>query len=262
MARLAGKVAVITGGGAGLGRAVATRFVAEGAAVLVADVNEEGGRETVEAIGDESKAAFRRVDVTDEADCEAAVAEAVGRWGKLDVMAANAGIGGATGRPSFIGLLDREDWERVLAVNLTGAFLCAKHAFRAMRRTGGGVILTTASVAGLQGTPALGAYGPSKAGVIQLTKTLALEGARFNIRANALCPVWTQTAMVDEFVGAGRGDAEQMRARLIADIPLGRLGTPEDVVAAAVYLASDEAAFISGVALPLDGGHMAGHLPR
>ena len=254
MARLAGKVAVITGGGSGLGRAMATRFVAEGASVLVADVNEEGGRETVAAIGDERKAAFRRVDVTDEADCEAAVAEAVGRWGKLDAMLANAGIGGATGKPTFIGMLDKEDWERVIAVNLSGAFLCAKHAFRALQRGGGGTILSTASVAGLRGTPRLGAYGPSKAGAIQLMKTVALEGARYNIRANALCPVWTQTPMVDEFVAAFRGGEDRVRESLIAGIPLGRLGTPEDVAAAAVYLASDEAAFINGVAFPIDGG--------
>lgn len=263
MARLAGKVAVITGAGSGLGRAMATRFVAEGATVLVADIDEPGGRATVAAIEDagaQGQAAFQRVDVTDEDDCAGAVAAAVKRWGKLDIMVANAGIGA----PGFITNLKREDWERVLAVNLTGVFLCAKHAMRAMRRTGGGAIVTLASVAGLQGTPFLGGYGPSKAGTIQLTQTLALEGARYNIRANALCPVWTQTPMVDAFVGgmatAGRGSVEQATARLIADIPLGRLGTPDDVAAAAVYLVSDEAAFVTGVALPIDGGHQAGRL--
>ena len=182
MDRLRGKVAIITGGGSGLGRAMALRFVAD---------------------------------------------------------------------------LAREEWDRVIAVNLTGVFLCAKHAFRAMRRSGGGAILVTASVAGLEGTPMLGAYGPSKAGAIQLVQTLALEGARFNIRANALCPVWTQTPMVDAFVSGARLDPGQMRSRLVADIPLGRFGAPEDVAAAAVYLASDEAAFISGVAFPIDGGHGA-----
>jgi 3-oxoacyl-[acyl-carrier protein] reductase len=156
--------------------------------------------------------------------------------------------------------MEKQDWERVLAVNLTGVFLSAKHAFRVMRDSGqGGVILTTASVAGREGTPHLGAYGASKAGVIQLTQTLALEGARFNIRANALCPVWADTPMVGEFIAGSRATPDDLRARLIAQVPLGRLATPEDIASAAVYLASDEAAMVSGVALPIDGGHLAGH---
>ena len=236
MARLAGKVAIITGAGSGLGRAMTQRFVAEGASVLAADINEAGARETVAAL-----------------DADAAE-RAVARWGKLDVMVANAGIG----MPLPIADLPREAWDQVLAVNLTGVFLCAKHAFRAMRETGGGVILNMASIAGLHGTPSLGAYGPAKAGVVQLTQTLALEGARHNIRSNALCPIWIQTPMVDAFVNLSGPPPDQMRARLVADIPLGRMGAPEDVAAAAVYLASDEAAFITGVAFPVDGGHMAG----
>ncbi|HET7040933.1 MAG TPA: SDR family NAD(P)-dependent oxidoreductase, partial [Gemmatimonadales bacterium] len=211
MDRLQGKVAIITGGGSGLGRAMALRFVAEGARVLVADIDEAGGQETVAAIGRsgaEDAVAFRRVDVTVEADCEAAVADALARWGRLDVMVANAGIGAL----GYLATLTREEWDRVIAVNLTGAFLCAKHAFRAMQGAGGGAILITASVAGLGGTPRLGAYGPSKAGAIQLMQTLALEGARFNIRANALCPVWTATPMVDAFVsGLTPQDPDQLR---------------------------------------------------
>ena len=151
MARLEGKVAIITGGGSGLGRAMAQRFVAEGASVLVADVNDAGGQETLDAIGDAERTAFQHVDVTNEDDCERAVAEAVRRWGKLDIMVANAGIGA----PGTIATLDKAAWDAVIAVNLTGVFLCAKHAFRAMRDHGG-VILGTASVAGLEGTPALG----------------------------------------------------------------------------------------------------------
>lgn len=254
MARLQDKVAVITGAGSGLGRAMAQRFVAEGARVLVTDLSEASGQETVALIGaPEDVVAFRRVNVTVEADCDSAISDAVARWGRLDILVANAGIGA----PGYISTLDREDWDRVLAVNLTGPFLCAKHAFRAMQQAGG-TILITASVAGLGGTPRLGAYGPSKAGAIQLMQTLALEGARFNIRANALCPVWTETPMVDAFVGGvGQQRAETARERLRADIPLGRLGHPDDVASAAVYLASDEAAFISGVAFPIDGAHGA-----
>lgn len=255
MTRLAGKVAVITGAGSGLGRAMTQRFVAEGASVLVADVDEAGGKATIAALGEATTdhAAFRQVDVTNEDDCAAAVADAVERWGKLDIMVANAGIGA----PGFIAQLDKEAWERVINVDLTGVFLCAKHAFRAMTAKGG-VILATASVAGLQGTPSLGPYGAAKAGVVQLMGTVALEGARYNIRANALCPVWTQTPMVDAFVSGGRGTADEARARLVSGIPLGRLGSPEDVASAATYLASDEAAFISGIAFRIDGGHLAG----
>jgi NAD(P)-dependent dehydrogenase (short-subunit alcohol dehydrogenase family) len=256
MGRLTGKVALITGAGSGLGRAMARRFLNEEAVVLACDINEDGARETVEGMGEALalEGAYRRLDVTDEDDCAAAVAATVERWGRLDIMVANAGIGA----PGAIANLSKADWERVLAVDLTGVFLCAKHAFRAMRH-GGGVILATASVAGMQGTPSLGAYGPAKAGVIQLMQTVAVEGARFNIRANALCPAWTQTPMVDAFVAGSRATPEEARARLIASIPLGRLGAPEDVAAAAVYLASDEAAFITGVALPIDGGHTATH---
>ena len=253
MPRLEGRVAVITGGGSGLGRAMAQRFVAEGASVLVADFNEDGGKATVEMIGDNEHAAFQQCNVTSEDDCERVVAEAVSRWGKLDIMVANAGIGA----PGPIATLDKAAWDAVIAVNLTGVFLCAKHAFRAMRDHGG-VILGTASVAGLEGTPALGPYGASKAGVVQLMGTVALEGARHGIRANALCPVWTQTPMVDAFVAGSRAPDDEARARLISGIPLGRLGDPSDVASAAVYLASDEASFITGVAFRIDGGHLAG----
>jgi NAD(P)-dependent dehydrogenase (short-subunit alcohol dehydrogenase family) len=253
MARLEGKVAIITGGGSGLGRAMAQRFVAEGASVLVADVNDAGGQETLDAIGDAERTAFQHVDVTNEDDCERAAAEAVKRWGKLDIMVANAGIGA----PGTIATLDKAAWDAVIAVNLTGVFLCAKHAFRAMRDHGG-VILGTASVAGLEATPALGPYGASKAGVVQLMGTVALEGARYGIRANALCPAWTQTPLVDAFVSGARASEEEARARLISGIPLGRLGDPADVASAAVYLASDEASFITGVAFRIDGGHLAG----
>ena len=260
MSRLWGKVAIVTGASSGLGRAIALRFAHEGASLLLGDVDEEGGHETLALLPEPARARsrFRRLDVTQEADCEGAVKEAVQAFGRLDILVANAGIGA----PGFIAHLSKEDFERVIAVNLTGVFLCAKHAFRAMQKNGGGSILTMASVAGLQGALSLGGYGPSKAGAIQLTQTLALEGARYNIRANAIAPVWTQTPMVDAFVHGMRAGEERGKARLTADIPLGRLGKPEDVAAAAVFLASDEASFLNGVVLPLDGGHMAGRIPQ
>lgn len=255
---LQNKVAVITGASSGLGRAIAIRYAKEGASLILADLNEEGGAQTLALLPEASraKAKFLKVDVTREADCEAAVALAVSSFGHLDIMVANAGIGA----PGFISQLSQADFEKVIAVNLTGVFLCAKHAFRAMQIRGG-TILTMASVAGLQGTMKLGGYGPSKAGVIQLTQTLALEGARFNIRANAMAPVWTESPMVDGFVKGLRAGHEAGVKRLTADIPLGRLGKPEEVAAAATFLASDEASFITGIVLPLDGGHLAGRIP-
>ena len=257
MTRLDGKVAIVTGGGSGLGRAITLRYASEGARVIAADINEAGAQETVrlareQGVG-EGQVVARALDVTDEQACAAAVDAALLDWGKLDVMVANAGIG--TFGP--IATLDLADWQRVMEVNVTGVFLCAKYAFRAMQATGG-VILATASVAGMEGTPNLGAYGPSKAAVIQLVKTLALEGARYNIRANALCPVWTQTPLVDALVAGTGGDPQRGRERLSRFVPLGRLGQPEDVAASAAFLASDDAAFLSGIALPIDGGHTAG----
>ena len=253
-------MAVVTGGGSGLGRAIATRYVAEGARVLVTDVNLAGCEATVAAVPEpnRARAVARRLDVVREAEVEAAVAEAVQRWGQLDVMVANAGIGA----PGFLADLPLDDWQRVVDVNLTGAFLCARAAVRVMREGDrGGSILVMSSVAGLHGTPMLGAYGPTKAAVLQLVQTLALEGAPSRIRANALCPVWTESPMVDAFV-QGLGLTPQQGAKVLTrDIPLGRLGKPDDVAWAAVYLASDESAFVTGVALPIDGGHMAGRLP-
>ena len=255
MGRLEGKVALITGASSGLGRAAALRFLREGARVVLGDVDAQGGAETLAAVPAElrANALFQRLDVSREEDCQAAVDAALQRWGQLDIALANAGIGA----PGFLAALSRSDWDKVLAVNLTGVFLTTRCAFRAMQGRGGS-LLVMSSVAGLEGTPSLGAYGASKAGVLQLVKTLALEGARFGIRANAICPVWTDTPMVDAFIkvmGLGR---EAGRARLLKDIPLGRLATPDDVASACLYLASDEAAFITGVTLPVDGGHTAG----
>ena len=260
MGRLDGKVAVVTGGASGLGRAITARYVAEGARVLVTDVNLSGCEAMVAALPerDRGRAVARKLDVSKEPEVEAAVADAIQRWGGLDVMVANAGIGA----PGFLADLALEDWQRVLDVNLTGVFLCARHAMRVMREQDrGGSIVVMSSVAGLHGTPMLGAYGPTKAAVLQLVQTLALEGAPSRVRASALCPVWTESPMVDAFVQGLGLTAEQGAKLLVKDIPLGRLGKPDDVAWAAVYLASDESSFVTGVALPIDGGHMAGRLP-
>jgi NAD(P)-dependent dehydrogenase (short-subunit alcohol dehydrogenase family) len=258
MGRLDGKVALITGASSGLGRSTASRFVQEGARVVLGDVDARGGAETLAELPPElrSRAFFQPLDVTREEDCQAAVDAALERWGQLDIALANAGIGA----PGFLAMLSRADWERVLAVNLTGVFLTTRCAFRAMREKGG-ALLVMSSVAGLEGTPGLGAYGAAKAAVLQLMKTLALEGARFGIRANAICPIWTDTPMVEAFVKTMGLGEQAGRERLVKDIPLGRLATPADVANACLYLASDEAAFLTGVTLPVDGGHSAGRTP-
>jgi 3(or 17)beta-hydroxysteroid dehydrogenase len=258
MGRLDGKVALVTGASSGLGRAAVLRFVREGARVVLGDLDSAGGAETLAELSPELRpnALFQTLDVSREEDCQAAVDAAVQRWGQLDIALANAGIGA----PGFLAALSRADWDRVLAVNLTGVFLTTRCAFRAMRAKGGS-LLVMSSVAGLEGTPSLGAYGASKAGVLQLVKTLALEGARFGIRANAICPVWTDTPMVDAFIKTMGLGAEAGRERLLKDIPLGRLATAADVANACLYLASDEASFITGVTLPVDGGHTAGRTP-
>jgi NAD(P)-dependent dehydrogenase (short-subunit alcohol dehydrogenase family) len=258
MGRLEGKVALITGASSGLGRAIALRFVREGARVVLGDVDGKGAAETIEQLPVElhDNAFFHPLDVSREEDCQAAVDSAGQRWGRLDVAVANAGIGA----PGFLATLSRADWDRVLAVNLTGAFLTTRCAFRVMQARGGS-LLVMSSVAGLEGTAGLGAYGASKAGVLQLVQTLALEGAKFGIRANAICPVWTDTPMVEAFIKTMGLGVEAGRARLVKDIPLGRLATPEDVANACLFLASDEAAFLTGITLPVDGGHTAGRPP-
>jgi NAD(P)-dependent dehydrogenase (short-subunit alcohol dehydrogenase family) len=256
--RLEGRAAIVTGSASGLGKAMATLFAAEGAAVVIADVNRDGGPQVVSDIEQAGgRAHFVETDVSRATDCARVVGQAVAQFGRLDIMVNNAG----TGALGSVAELPEEDWDRVLAVNLKGVFLGSKYAFPAIARSGGGVILNTASVAGLMAAPGFAAYGASKAGVIHLTKITALEGAPFNIRANALCPIWIETPMVEAYV-AQFPDQEAARKAMAAGVPLGRIGAPSDVAEAALYLVSDAAAFITGVAFPIDGGCTAGFAPR
>lgn len=246
--RFQGRVAIVTGAAAGIGLATARQLAREGAQVLMADWSAQGGQvaETLRADGLDVQ--FQQVDVSDEAQVSALVGAAESRWGRLDVMVANAGISGR-------GTTDQTaltDWQRVLAVNLTGVFLCAKHAFPAMRRVGGGAIVSTASIVGLVGVPGAVPYAAAKGAVVNMTRTMALDGAPDQIRVNAVCPGFIEVAMV----GAPPRDDDQS-ARLIALHPLGRLGTGEDVAKAIAFLASDDAAFITGTALVVDGGYTA-----
>lgn len=236
MMRLAGKIALIIGGGSGIGRAIALRFAEEGAAVTVADVQPEAGRETVsliEAAG--HQAVFFPVDVTRPEQIKAALTRLESDFGRLDTLVNSAGIAGR-GR-----IEDAPDelWERVVAVNLSGVFWACKYAIPALRRAGGGAIINLASVAGLRGWPGSAIYSATKGGVVMLSRSLAADYARENIRVWAICPTAVDTPIVNRHFEQADDPAAARRA-YEANEPMGRLVTPAEVAQAAVYLASAE----------------------
>jgi NAD(P)-dependent dehydrogenase (short-subunit alcohol dehydrogenase family) len=245
---LDGKAALVTGGGSGLGRASAIALARAGATVTVADVNEDGGKETAALVYEQAggDAEFVRADVTRPDDVAAMVDQAVARWGHLDCALNNAGMTGASAPTADYEL---DDWNRALALNLTGVFLCLKYELPAMLERGGSIV-NMASGAGLVGFPGLPAYVASKHGVVGLTKAAALEYASQGVRINAICPGSTRTPMLEGFMG---GD-EQVERMMTRAVPLGRLGRPEEIAEAVVWLCSDAASFVAGHALAVDGG--------
>lgn len=252
MGRLEGKVAIVTGAASGIGRATALLFAQEGAKVVVADVDPRGQDVAAEITSAGGTALFVRTDVSQPEDVEALVRTTVDTYGTLDIMVNNAGVEGEQ-RPTADCTV--ENWDRVLNVNLKGVFLGMKYAIPAMLRAGGGSIVNTASTAGLTGYPSLPAYAASKGGVIQLTKTAALEYARTGIRVNCICPGGILTPLVERFT-AGLPQ-EQIQKMVEAAHPVGRFGKPEEVALLALFLASDESAFCTGAPFIIDGGMTA-----
>lgn len=245
--RLKNKVAIVTGAASGFGKAIATRFVEEGAVVVVADINGEGAARVAMELG-EAASAFA-CDVTRRDDVEALVAHACVRGGKLNVVVNNAGW---THRNQPMLGVDEESFDRVFDTNVKSIFHMTHAAVPRMRAAGSGVILNVASVAGLRPRPGLTWYNGSKGAANLLSKSLAAELAPDGIRVNAICPVIGATGMIGDFLGAP--DTPENRQRFLATIPLGRFCEPDDVAYATVYLASDEASFITGIEFPVDGG--------
>jgi NAD(P)-dependent dehydrogenase (short-subunit alcohol dehydrogenase family) len=252
MGRLEGKVAVITGAASGIGAATARLFAREGAAVLIADVNAEGGeRIASECRETGARAVFQRTDVADEAAVAAMIERAEREHGALHVLFNNAGLGGALGP---IEQTTVEDWDRTQAILLRSVFLGMKHAIPRMRRAGGGSILSTASVAGLRGGAGPHAYSAAKAGVVNLTRSVALEVAKDSIRVNCICPGGINTPLLYDRIGG-----EEIAGQLLRGLqPLPRAGRSEDIAQMALFLASDESAFVTGATMVVDGGFTAG----
>jgi NAD(P)-dependent dehydrogenase (short-subunit alcohol dehydrogenase family) len=254
MGKLDGKVAVITGAASGIGRASASRFAQEGAAVVIADLDEHGGAIVAgECVARGGRAVFHRTDVAIEADIQAAIGRAVGEYGRLDIMFNNAGLPGAIGP---IETIEAPDWDRTIAILLRAAYLGMKHAIPELRKAGGGSIISTSSAAGLRGLGNAAAYSAAKAGLVTLTQAVAIEVGSERIRVNCICPGAINTPMVSFAMAGG---AEEAEARLERMQPLPRAGHAEDVAAAALFLASEESAFITGTALSVDGGFNTGN---
>ena len=244
--RLQGKDAIVTGGASGIGAGIVRRFVAEGARVVIADLNAGAARELAAALG--PAAVALPVDVTSAASVAALAAAAGTALGPIDILVNNAGVGHA---PQLLEELDEAEFERVLAVNVRSIYLTARAFVPAMKAQRRGAILNIASTAGVSPRPRLAWYNASKGWVITATRSMAVELAPSGVRVNALNPVASETPLLATFMGR---DTPETRARFLATIPLGRFATPEDMGQAATYLCSDEASMVTGVALEVDGG--------
>jgi NAD(P)-dependent dehydrogenase (short-subunit alcohol dehydrogenase family) len=244
-----GKVVFVTGAANGIGRATALAFAREGASVVAADVADEPNQETVGMIEAQGgRAVAVQCDVTRVEDVKAALAKTVEAFGRLNFAFNNAGI--EPSKPAPTAEYEDEEWNRIIDINLRGVFLCMKHEIPLILKQGGGAIVNTSSGAGIIGIKSSPAYTAAKHGVIGLTRSSALDYAAHNIRINAVCPGYIDTPMMDRFTGG----TPEGRAKVIAEEPIGRMGKPEEIAAAVVWLCSDAAAFVIGHAMVLDGG--------
>ena len=249
--QFSGKVALVTGGASGLGRVSAIALAKEGTMVAVADVMESEGEATANTITEAGgRAIFVKTDVTKSGEVEAMVQATVKAFGRLDYALNNAGIDGVRARTADY---PEDVWQQVIALNLTGVFLCLKSELAVMVKQGSGVIINMSSVAGVTGFPGHAAYTASKHGVIGLTKTAAIDYAKAGIRVNAICPAYTRTPMLTRILEKN----PEFEEKLISRVPLRRLGTAEEIAQAVIYLFSDAAAFITGHSLVMDGGIVA-----
>lgn len=255
MGIVSGKIALVTGAAAGIGRATALKFAAEGAKVVVSDVVVPGGEETVAMIrANGGEALFVGADVSKTADVTALIAGTVAAYGRLDCACNNAGIEGVIA--PFTEQTE-ENFDRIIAVNLKGTFLCLQAEIAQMLTQGGGAIVNLSSVAGLIGFPGLSAYVASKHGVNGLTKNAALEYAKQGIRVNSVCPAGIDTRMLDSLAEQATGGTMTSRQMMDGLHPMGRIGTPDEVADLIVWLCSDKASFMTGAHVPVDGGFVA-----
>ena len=254
-AGIVGRTAVVTGGSSGIGRAAAILLAQYGARVVVADVDTRAGQETVGEIRKSGREAiFVRSNVSRAPDANRLMATAAGKFGSIDILFNNAGIPG----PHSITDTTEEEWDRVLGVNLKGVFLCSKYAIPHMMKKGRGAIVNTASAVGLIGSAGQASYCASKGGVVILTKAMALDCAGLGIRVNCVCPGFVETPMVERFLaGIDSSERSEVTESLKKLHPLGRFAKPEEIAYAVLYLASDEASFVTGCAFPVDGGWTA-----
>ncbi|MCT4371496.1 SDR family oxidoreductase [Yangia mangrovi] len=242
--RLEGKTAIVTGAGSGFGAGIARRFAAEGARVMVADINMEGAMEVASEFG----GIAHEVNVADGASVEEMALRAGAELGRVDILVNNAGI---THLPGFMEDISEADFDRVMAVNCKSVYLTARALVAGMKERGAGAILNVASTAGVSPRPKLNWYNASKGWMITATRAMAIELAPFGVRVNALNPVAGDTPLLKSFMGE---DTPEMRAKFLSTIPMGRFSTPEDLANAALYLCSDEASLVTGVCMEVDGG--------